>query len=1139
MTDDPITLARQSQRLAADPFVSAFVSASAGSGKTKVLTDRLLRLMLAGARPERIQCLTYTRAAAAEMRLRLQKTLGDWVVRDDSGLDAALAELGLAPTASLRSQARRLFADVLDVPGGMRIETIHAFCTSLLRRFPLEAALPPRFAVLDDATAADLWHEARTRAIAETPASALDQVARHLDPDDFNTLVENLADLARAPVPDRDRPDTLAQLIAAQRRVLGLDPGETVATLLAAALPNAHRPRLRALMRRLDQHATATQRPKLAAALAGLTTIDDPAKAWQAWAGYFLKKDGDPLVPKYLVSAATKKIDPSIEAELLTEQARVVAIGERLQRVAIADLSAALLRVGLPMAWAYAGQKRRTGQLDYDDLIRAALTLLDDPGAAWVLYKLDGGLDHLLIDEAQDTSPAQWRIADRLTEEFFAGLGARETSPPRSLFAVGDHKQSIFSFQGAVPGAVQAWRQRLKHRVEGTGQAFHDVPLQVSFRSSPPVLALTDAVFAKNGPDLGLGDAAADGLRHLAHRANVWGRVELWPRLPRISEAARARAGGGGTDPEPDGNEAALAEALADRIAAMLAAGTPLPSRNRALRPGDILVLLRARGTFPAAFIRRLRLHQVPVAGPDRMKLIAEPAVADLLALADALLLPDDDFAFATFLTSPLGGLDDPQLMDLAFGRQGSLWQALRARADQAPHFRAAFHVFSTLLARVDFIAPYALFSLALGPLGGQARLLARFGAQSREAIGEFLDDAASHATGNPPSLQNFVHMLREGGAEVKQEQAGPGQAVRIMTVHGAKGLQAPLVFLQASTGLGRDRSRGFVTLPCGDGPDLPFWAPKSAGSTPEIAQARSATRQAEIAEHYRALYVALTRAEDWLIVCGYEPGQTKPEEWYNAIAAGFGRLADVEARIFEPWPGDGLSLTHAGTGVAPTTETRPAAPAAPVPAWLHPNAGWRADPPPPEPALPDRLAPSRPEGAGLGQIPGGALPLLARDAAGRRFARGTLAHTLLQHLPALPASEQEAAARRLASQSLPPDAAASLVAEVLAVINDPRLAPLFGPGSRAEVPIAGIITTATGPAVVGGVIDRLLVTPGRVMIADYKTNRDPPADATAIPALYRRQMATYRDILAQIHPDTEIITALVWTRNLRVDFLT
>lgn len=1136
MPEDPRTLAAASQLRASDPAVSAFVAASAGSGKTKLLTDRLLRLLLAGADPARIQCLTFTKAAAAEMAVRLQRELGRWVTCDDAALDAALRALDIAPAEPVRRKARALFADVLDLPGGMRIGTIHAFCQSLLRRFPLEARLSPHFRLVDDADAAIALAEARESMLAgvhdEASRDALEKLAGQLSLDGFGKLVERLrSDPARLGAALAQGPDALE---ARLRRLLrAADP----ATLPAATAAVPGESALRRVIGALNQSGPPTGR-KLAERLDAWLGLDPGtrAEAVSEWQDIFLRADGAARAPGGLVRGRFLTDNPDLAEILLTEQSRLLALADAGRAWQAAALSTALARLAAPVAAAYAGHKQGAGLVDYDDLIRNTSALLDDPGVAWVLYKLDGGLDHLLLDEVQDTAPAQWRIAGRLTEEFFAGAGvAQPEGPPRSVFAVGDRKQSIYSFQGAEPDEFERWRAILQRRVTAAKGEWRDVELQVSFRSTAPVLALVDAVFA--APNAADGVAAPGTLTHLPDRAGHAGAVTIWPLAP-LPQAA---------DPEPwavPATNAALVSApqrLAEALAAHLAAsiGTlPLDSRGRALAPGDVLVLVRRRNAFASALVRALKSRNVPVAGLDRMVLTEQPAVADLLALCDALLLPEDDLSLACLLTSPLGGLGDESLTDLAAYRPpgSSLWHALQSRAAERPEWRRAADLLATLLARVDYAPPHALLSEALGPLGGRARLLARLGPEAAEPVDELLQAALTYAAAHPPSLQGFLHWLRQSAAEVKREPEGAASGaglVRVMTVHGAKGLQAPLVILPDTTGLPPDDA-AFSWQEC-DGP-APVWAPRKALSCAAIDDLRSAARARVMQEYNRLLYVALTRAEDRLLVCGWEGKKPAPaESWYELVRQGFARLGATPAP-FAAW--DGEALTHATGQTAEPKSDRPAQAddmPAPLPAWAGAAPDWRPAPPPPEPAVPAHLAPSRPENAGLGPVPAASSPLsdrslAERDAAGARLRRGQLAHTLLQHLPALPEAARAAAAKGYLARAglADPD---GLAAEVLAVLAHPALAPLFGPSGRAEVPLTGVV----GEQVIGGLVDRLAVLDDAVLVADYKTNRAAPARAEDAPVLYLRQMAAYRAVLRQVFPGRAIRCALVWTTSCAV----
>ena len=1152
MSESARRIANDEQRAASDPFVSAFVGASAGSGKTTLLVNRLLRLMLAGVPPGRILCLTYTRAAAAEMAIRLRRVLGDWVAMPDDKLDKVLRDLGEGSTDEMRGKARRLFATVLDLPGGMRIETIHAFCQSLLRRFPLEAALPPHFRLIEEADAGAALAEAREAVLGQAERARLDDALRLLagevSANDFASLVRTLgkrpADaIAAASLP----PDDLAARLRAALSVRAA--GE--AGLMQQAVCWPEEAALLEAVRAIAANGPPSMQTKAATLLDWLVS-DYPARiaAWVEWHRCFIRKQGGAYSARYLTGEKLAARRPDLLAAMVAEAERIEGIEDQRRGLGVAAICAALLRLAAPMLADYGGRKLRAGMLDYDDLIARSENLLANPGAAWVLYKLDGGIDHVLLDEVQDTAPAQWRIANALTGEFFSGAGAREegAGPPRSVFAVGDRKQSIYSFQGADADAFDTERALLAARVKAGGARWLDGRLDVSFRSTVPVLALVDAVFAQPEAAHGVVEREAGGapapLRHIAAREGMAGAVELWPLAPQperpddddASEdgvAMSARRG------QPSASQT-LAETLAGWIALQTRGDVSLESQGRPLAPGDMMVLVRRRSTFTAALLKALKARGVPVGGLDRLVLTAQPAVQDLMALGAALLLPEDDLTFAEYLTSPLGGLTDDAMMALAVERGGAhLWEALRARAGERADWRAAWDFFAALQRRVDHATPHALFAEALGRLGGRARLFARLGPEAAEPVDEMLNAALAYQQGHPPSLQGFLHWLAQSGAEVKREQEAAGGAVRIMTVHGAKGQEAPLVILPDTTGLPPvDRLAVDWTAD-----KLPLWAPRSGQRNRAVQALRDAARQREIAEYNRLLYVALTRAQDRLLVCGYAPKKATPANcWYSLVESGFRALPGVQAAPFPNWPGE--ALRYAVPQTAPLKE-RPAqasaqSPAA-LPAWAGNAPAWRPAPPPPEPPLPAPLAPSRPENAALGAVPAADSPLSQRDPAGRRFLRGQLIHGLLQHLPALPEAAREAAALSWLERpghTLPLGAARAIRDEVMAILNHPELAPLFGRGSRAEVPLTGVVAGRDGPVVVGGLVDRLAVLPDSVLVADFKTNRDPPADPAATPVLYLRQLAAYRAVLRGVFPGLPVRCALVWTQVARVAML-
>jgi ATP-dependent helicase/nuclease subunit A len=1116
-----ITRAEAEQRQASDPAVSAFVSAHAGTGKTKLLIDRLLRLMFRGADPARILCLTFTRAAAAEMAIRLQQRLGAFVTMDDATLDAELKKLLVTPSAEKRTRARNLFAQVLDLPGGMRISTIHAFCQSLLRRFPLEAQLSPHFRLVEEADARDARDRAREAVLPRVAPELVAGLAGLVTADGFASLVAQLERKRDVLTAALDLPS--AALTAAFRRAAGAHYPDEAALIEASVTWDDEKILRHALMRAQNLGSPAVV--ENAGALLGWLNLPPPLRAefWTQWVEYLCRKDGEPFALSRFCNPKLAQLHGDVPDIIAAEQARVQAVRAQQRALRAAEASSALLRLAAPVLTAYEDAKGRGGLVEYDDLIRRSLSLLQQPGAAaWVKYKLDGGIDHVLLDEVQDTAVVQWDITDALTGDFFAGEGARENLP-RTVFAVGDIKQSIYRFQGAEPAEFAVRSTKYERSVCAAGQEWRAPVLDVSFRSTAPVLATVDAVFADDMAASGV--CGAGDLLHIARRVGQAGSVTLWPLAPApdpvIAEPwiVPERNFAGSSAPD------ALVRQLADWIRERLDHRTMLQSAGRRLRAGDILVLVRRRGPFDRALVRELKKRAVPVAGLDRMMLTEQPAVQDLMSLCAALLLPQDDLSLAEFLTSPLGGLSDASLMALSAGRKGVLWDALRARAAEQPDWQKANNMFAALLSRVDYASPYALLAEALGPFGGRARLFARLGPEAAEPVDELLAAALHYAALHPASLQGFLHWLSLSGAEVKREAEAAGDTVRIMTVHGAKGLEAPLVILPDTVALPPDDDRLHWTTDPQTATDLFLWAPHKDFAADAVRDLRTAATASRMEEHNRLLYVALTRARDHLLVCGWQPrGAVPPESWYASVERGLRRAG--AATVPHRW-GEALELACEQTANAePAGDTRDITAAA-LPDWAGAAPDWLPAPSPPEPPRQRPLSPSRPEGAALGAVPPARSPLQRVPADGGAMARGELVHALLQHLPSLKLQDREAAAHRFVRRAMG-DGADQLATQVLALLDDARLAPLFGPGSHAEQALTGL----AGDQIITGRIDRLAVLPHEVLVADYKTARTPPAEATGVPVRYVRQMAAYRAILGRIYPGRTVRCMLVYAEG-------
>jgi len=1152
--DDAIVQAGRVQNEASAPGASVFVSASAGSGKTKLLIDRLLRLMLPrrvwdergaewvvvpGSDPARIQCLTFTKAAAAEMAIRLQTILGRWVSMTDVALDRELAALEIEPDEGVRARARSLFVTVLDLPGGMRIGTIHAFCQSLLRRFPLEAAVNPHFALMEETDSRLAMAESVEEELASAVSGDVGVLARETGLADFTRRVAALRDAGGRAGDLLSRWDVLPERVrAAYGRVLTVG-GDTEALLDEEARVVPEEERLRDVLRVMrDEGAKGVS----VTAVSFLDWLNVPVgeRDVEVWRELLLDSKGMPRAAGGFVRGKLGKERPELGDALVAEAERQVLVAERRSALHLVTLNCALLALAVPILRRYAERKAGRGMVDYDDLIAHTRDLLREPGAAWVLYKLDGGIDHLLLDEVQDTSRAQWEIAGALTEEFFAGLGAHDgEGVARTVFAVGDFKQSIYAFQGADPEAFHEWRGRFADMVRGAGQDWRTPGLSVSFRSVEPVLRLVDAVFEGEVASRGLREPGTDEALpgHRSARAGQGGRVELWPLVPALEKGEeltpwRARRDNAGQRAAPQ----RLAEGLARWIAAQIGRA---PQEGQApLRAGEVLVLVPRRSAFVRALIRALKTENVPVATLVRVELVDQVAVKDLMALCEALLLPQDDLTLGCVLTSPLGDVSDESLMALAMGReQRPLWTVLRERRGERPEWSAAWTMLERLYQRVDFATPYQLLAEALGVLGGRARLLRRLGPDAAEPVDELLSAALRFEALHPPSLQGFLRWLRASETTVKREPEAAADAVRVMTVHGAKGLQARLVVLPDMTGDVRQENE---LLWADDGElEVPVWVPRVARATGVTRGLSDERKRAVLEERNRLLYVALTRASDWLVVCGWE-GKRAPadESWYALCKAGFERVGAEAAAFDLGWEGERLVLEAACVVPSRVGVEARAVSAVDLPDWMGRAPLWKAAAPREEGALTRPLAPSRPDGAQFGALPAARSPraLMEGRIGGRERAlrRGNLVHRLLQVLPERPEGEWAEVARRFLARpafGLGEEEIAGLVRQVLGVLAHPDLAPLFGQGSRAEQAITGI----AGGQVVVGQVDRLRVTGEAIWLCDYKTNQVPPTDVARVPAAYVRQMAAYRAVLEQLEPRRPVYCRLVWTETASV----
>lgn len=1081
------------QLQASDPAATVWVNANAGSGKTHVLVDRVIRLMLGGTDPSRIMCLTFTKAAAAEMANRLFERLSTWIVIDDGQLTGLLAKLDVNnPHATTLERARQLFTRALETPGGLKIQTIHAFCERLLQLFPVEAGIVPHFTTLDERQAKETLQQARdtvlSRAQADDAADfgiALGDIASRLQADAFDALLNTLL-AKRSSLHGSFDPETgLMSTEALLRHELGLAPGVTTETVRATCTADVAR--YGELVAAL---ATGTKAEGERAAEIRNALRDGGSNLF-ALEKILLTVEREPR--KTVANKPTMQRFPWIEDFIKADQKRLCDALGRLGDLDCIAATLSALRLAGAIVTEYEAVKRRQGCYDFDDLIIKTSELLQErPDAAWVLYKLDGGIEHLLVDEAQDTSPAQWDIIRALTDEFFAGEG-RHGSKSRTVFVVGDRKQSIYSFQGADPDIFETVYESYKELVSGAGGEFRPVDLTVSFRSAPQILDAVDRVFKRDSAARsGLDGVIERDWAHQSNRLGDKGTVEVWDLIEPL-EAPPQEPWDVPVDREP-------AHAPARRLASLLASTIKswigrrdLPAQKRAVEPGDILILVRQRNVFFDAMIRALWSECVPVAGADRLKLGQNIAVLDLMAMAQFCIMPEDDHALACLLKSPLlpQPLSEDDLLSVAADRKGTLWQSLKERSE--PVFTAAVLELAPRIAAAPGARPFEFFSNLLQL--SRLRFLSRLGSEANDAIDALLDLALDYEQANGTSLTGFVNWFAAGDVEIKRNmEKGKGE-VRIMTVHGAKGLEAPIVILPDTTTAADAKPASLIFLPAGNSnARVPLWLVPKNFDSDRIRTLKDNEKDSQTAEHRRLLYVAMTRAQDELYVCGYRGARDVADHcWYNTVRSELEKHPDAQ-KIEQP---EGFRIgAPPGFGAAPATS---ASAPVPLPDWINTPIGQTAAGPPP-----------------------GKPPQPKRNPA--YVAQGILIHRILQQLPDRPEAEWPAYIAQKVAQS---GGGHSLTAEISALIALPLMAELLSSAGISEVPL---MVELTGGMMERRRIDRLVRGPHGILVADYKTDREVPTSIEACNPEYLLQMAVYRDALRRTHPGIPLRLVLVWT---------
>lgn len=1033
-------------KTATDPNLSVWISASAGTGKTKVLVDRVLRLLLAGKK--NILCLTFTSAAANEMIDRINAILGMWsTCPNDQLIKSLLSLLNSKPLNSHLLRARQLFSQLPTL--SLTIQTIHAFCYKLISNFPTEAGIALGY-TLDDCNGL------HTKVISElltdnSVQEYLSFIAAEIDEEKLKDL---FLSLLQNKVYDVEK---VFSKLGSPKRCSGMPQGTVENIKKLAKILNQGSKRDKKYSTLLIDWCNLLPDNRLDKLNSLTKILIDPK--------LLTKKNASSIITKN-----TLENFPEAKEIILKEQDVILKIFEERGSYQIATRTINLLNLFKRFTTLYSFEKKKNAFLDYDDVITLALHLITDHKIRdWILFNLDSKIDHILVDEAQDNSSSQWQVIINLCSEFFAGVGT--TDEKRTIFVVGDVKQSIYRFQGANPILFNAMHEYLKE--QSHKEDWLSLKLNQSFRSTRPILSLVDTLFNNFRQEVSFSD---ERIKHIPFRENDQGYVEIWPLLPKTNNERQVALQ---TNMQNQQNpNRILAATLVYKINKWLKEGRVMPAKNRHIEAKDIMILVRQRNILIDYLISELKKFNIPVLGRDSFRIMDYIAVQDLVALAEFLLLPENDMALACVLKSPLFNFTEGDLLNIAYNRKDkSLWAQLKEYSRQVSAY------LEDLISISHNYSPLFLYTYIL-TFEIKKKFAVRLGMECLEVIDEFMSLITQF---EHKSLQSFTEWIKENNSEIKNDINSEHEAVRIMTIHKAKGLQAPIVFLVDTTSV--PKSDDAIIF---DEEGTPFWC--GTNSNLYCNQIKEERSREDYNEYLRLLYVAMTRAEDELYILGKEPMHNK--SWYNLIRMQEG-IYEKKCINLYPMFKEEVEVLCINAKYPQIYRKRDHLNVEPI--EVSEKLKRKSD-----------------------------LKYIREECTQEGLDRGKIMHKVLQHLPSVPKERRKNWIRSyLSSMNLSADIQSEVTDKIIS-FNE-KFSDLLTSECRTEVAINGIIDDE----IVSVRLDMLCIAKDKVTIIDYKSHRSP-----FLSEEIKQQMSLYKTLVQNIFPDKEIECIIIWLEDLSVILL-
>ncbi len=1066
------------QLKASDPNISVWTMASAGTGKTKVLIDRLMKLLVRGANPQKILCLTFTKAAANEIKLRINQEIERWSKSDDDELQLMLKNLfGFDPKKQFLSKAKNLLPELFKSPEPIKICTIHAFCQYVLKKFPIEAGISPTFKIIDELLMHQVLEKLKKELFFEKSCkNAIKYFAQNFHETTIDEILHEIISGKFLSLTDSFSDAQTYKGYLSQKIGIPMNNTEDIVQSYVLNIPIK------------EQISLKSENSKDAEIINSINaylslSLKEKIRRWRNLNAIFLNTDQNKRVS--ILSKKTKDQNPHL-AELLKEwQINFANLIKEIANNTALNASCYLYEIAESLLAKYQSFKVQNEYLDYEDLVFFTNKLLSKSiDKDWVLYKLDGGIDHILVDEAQDTSASQWHVIQNLISDFFSGQSRQDD---RTIFVVGDEKQSIYSFQGADIKALQNTKYLISSGMKNANKDYKNVQLTNCYRSTQVVVDFIQKSLNQSSANFKVPDVKS-------MRPTSLGRVELWPMLPQLGQKK------GAFWPAPtqihthEATKVQVSRIIASYVKNLLSKKIILPSTKAAIKESDITILVQRRNAFTDLLIDSLRKEGLSVCGLDRIKLQSNLSILDVIAIAKFVLLPSDNLNCAIVLKSPLFNLKENELHEIVFGK--TIWNNLCSSTNPVHK-----EIFSKMQDILKLYADYSVsdfFFLLLDCLGLRTLLLEANCKSDDQVIDEFLQVTKRFESEIGGNLYNFVDWFENNELQVKRDPLSEG-GIKIMTVHAAKGLESSVVILPNAISLNINENRI-----CWIEDDCVLFLPRDKSDL--ITSYKALEEEKSYQEYLRLMYVALSRCKDYLIICSDSSHkEAHKSSWYSIASNAIMQLGvSIKSELLEQLglKGNIWVLQSQDFEICKKNEE-----------LLAPKTK--------ESLITQKWSQGSPSATALSQI---ASPPLEEEDSAALY--GSIVHKLLEESANGELPQEIFNHPLLFRLSL--EERTKTISRLKNLFSTDFWQGLFNDKVYTEVPF---FDHKNDQSFVGR-IDLLAVSEFEVRIVDYKTDAFVPKSEKDIPTKYLEQMHRYKTAISKIYPNQKISAFILWFEN-------